>query len=283
MKRNPVLGITFALPAILLLIAFLIYPTIRTVQLSFTNSGLLGGGEYVGLDNYVRLFTNDKAFFNIEDIARNGYPSGAVFTTILWLVLFTTVTVGLGVIIAVAANAVRYEVLVKTIIFVPLAISFTAAGIIWRFVYSPDEKTGILNALLVGFIPGADPINFLGRGDIINFAIIAAGIWLYTGFCMVIISAALKGLPGEVLEAARVDGANNWSLFWKVIVPLLWPTIVVVSTTMIINVLKAFDLVFVMTEGTGGPRRAAGIIGFVMYNEAFQNNKFGYGAAVAVI
>lgn len=279
MKRNPVLGITFALPAVILLILFLIYPTIRTIQLSFTTGLGFRADQYIGLDNYVNLFTRDRFFFNINSFP----PSGAVFTTILWLFMFTIVTVGLALIVAVMANTVRYEVLVKTIIFIPMAISFTAAGVIWRFVYTPDARTGILNALLVSLIPGAEPIAFLGRVDTVNFAIIAAGVWLYTGFCVVIISAALKGLPGEVLEASRVDGANSWQMFWRIIVPMLWPTLVVVGTTMIINVLKAFDLVYVMTNGTGDPRGAARIIGFSMYFETFQNGRPGYGAAIAVI
>ena len=183
--------------------------------------------------------------------------------------------------VAVLANAVRYEVLIKTIIFIPMAISFTAAGIIWRFVYSPDEKTGILNAILVGLIPSTDPIPWLGRIDIVNVALIIAGIWIWTGFCMVILSAALKGLPQEVMEAAHVDGANSWQTFWRITIPMLLPTISVITTTMIINVLKAFDIVYIMTAG--GPRGASRIIGFTMYWETFQNGKPGYGAAVAVI
>jgi alpha-glucoside transport system permease protein len=176
---------------------------------------------------------------------------------------------------------VRYEVLIKTIIFVPMAISFTAAGIIWRFVYSADTKAGVLNALLAGLIPSFKPIAWLGRVDVVNIAVIIAGVWIWTGFCMVIISASLKGLPKEVLEAATVDGANNWQVFRRVMIPMLWPTIVVVGTTMIINVLKAFDLVYIMTAGN--PRGASRIIGFTMYWETFNNGLPGKGSAVAVI
>lgn len=277
MKRNPALGFGFALPAIALIFLFLIYPTLRTIQLSFTTGMGFVADDPVGFNNYINLFTRDRFFFNVNDFP----PSGAVFTTIMWLVLFTSLTVGLGLIVAVLANAVKYEVLVKTIIFLPMAISFTAAGIIWRFVFTPDERTGVLNALLTGVIPGFEAVPWLGRVDLVNFAIIIAAVWLYTGFCTVIISAALKGLPGEVLEAARVDGANSWELFWRVIVPMIWPTLVVVATTMIINVLKAFDLVYIMTNG--GPRGASRIIGFTMYFETFQNGRPGIGAAVAVI
>ncbi len=277
MSQKHWLGYLFILPAVVLIIFFLIYPTIRTIQLSFDTGMGFTTTEFVGLDNYINLFTRDRLFFNISTWP----PSGAVFNTILWLILFTFGTVGIGLIVAVLANSVRYEVLIKTIIFIPMAISFTAAGVIWRFVYSPDPNTGVLNALLVGLIPSAEPIPWLGRTDIVNYALIIAGIWLWTGFCVVILSAALKGLPGEVLEAARVDGANAWQSFWGVTFPMLWPTILVIATTMIINVLKAFDLVYIMTQG--GPRGASRIIGFSMYFETFQNGKPGYGAAIAVI
>ena len=277
MSRKSRLGYLFILPAVVLIVIFLIYPTIRTIQLSFDTGLGFTTSEFVGLDNYVNLFTRDRLFFNISSWP----PSGAVFNTILWLILFTVGTVGFGLLVAVLANSVRYEVLIKTIIFVPMAISFTAAGIIWRFVYSPDPNTGILNALLVGLIPGASPIPWLGRTDIVNYALIASGIWLWTGFCMVILSAALKGLPTEVLEAAKVDGANPWQSFWRITFPMLWPTIMVITTAMIINVLKAFDLVYIMTQG--GPRGSSRIIGFSMYWETFQNGKPGYGAAIAVI
>ena len=277
MSRKSRLGYLFILPAVVLIVVFLIYPTIRTIQLSFDTGLGFTTSEFVGLDNYVNLFTRDRLFFNISSWP----PSGAVFNTLLWLILFTVGTVGFGLLVAVLANSVRYEVLIKTIIFVPMAISFTAAGIIWRFVYSPDPNSGILNALLVALVPGSSPIPWLGRTDIVNYALIASGIWLWTGFCMVILSAALKGLPTEVLEAAKVDGANPWQSFWRITFPMLWPTIMVITTAMIINVLKAFDLVYIMTQG--GPRGSSRIIGFSMYWETFQNGKPGYGAAIAVI
>ncbi len=277
MKSNPVLGWAFALPAIALIIVFLIYPTIGTIQLSFDTGLGFKPTEYVGLDNFVNLFTKDRFFFSTTSFP----PTGAFFTTILWLILFTLGTVGFGMVVAILANSVRYEVLIKTIIFVPMAISFTAAGIIWRFVYSPDANTGILNAVLSALIPSFEPIAWLGRTDVVNFAVIVAGIWIWTGFCMVIISAALKGLPKEVLEASHVDGANSIQTFRFVMFPMLWPTIVVVGTTMIINVLKAFDLVYIMTSGN--PRGASRIIGFTMYWETFNNGRPGYGSAVAVI
>jgi len=276
-SKNNLLGWSFVFPAVILITAFLIYPTLRTIQLSFDTGLGFTTSQYVGLDNYTNLFTRDRFFFDIDQFP----PGGAVFNTVVWLVLFTAGTVGIGLVVAVLANGVRYEVLIKTIIFVPMAISFTAAGIIWRYVYSPDPNSGILNAILIGLIPTATPIPWLGRIDIVNIALIVAGIWIWTGFCMVILSAALKGLPQEVMEAARVDGANSWQTFSRITIPMLLPTIAVITTTMVINVLKAFDLVYIMTAG--GPRGASRIIGFTMYWETFQNGKPGYGAAVAVI
>jgi len=277
MKTNPLIGILLLLPAGVLIVAFLLYPTLRTIQLSFDTGAGFTLTKYVGLDNYINLFTHDRQFFDIHQFP----PGGAVFTTILWLVMFTVGTVGIGLAVAVMANSVRYEVLIKTIIFVPMAISFTAAGIIWLFVYSPDPKVGVLNAVLTSIIPGMDPIPWLGRSSLVNFAVIIAGIWIWTGFCMVILSAALKGLPQEVIEAALVDGATPWQSFWRITLPMLWPTIVLVGTSMVINVLKAFDIVFVMTQGN--PAGASRIIGFTMYWEVFQNGRVGYGSAVAVI
>jgi alpha-glucoside transport system permease protein len=299
MKTNPLLGWAFALPALTLITIFLIYSTIKTILLSFDTGAGFGFSEYVGTDNYVTLFTKDRYFFHLDDAEFDKFPpslpTGAVFNTARWLVLFTLGTVGIGLIVAVMANSVQYEVLIKTIIFIPMAISFTAAGIIWRFVYSPDPKTGILNALLQPFtsgeeavtlfgetiIPVGGTIAWLGKTNLVNYAIIISAIWIWTGFCTVILSAGLKSLPQEVIEAARVDGANGWQVFWRITVPMLWPTILVVTTTMIINVLKAFDLVFIMTNG--GPRNASRIIGFTMYFETFNNGKAGYGSAVAVI
>jgi len=179
----------------------------------------------------------------------------------------------------VLANTVRYEVIIKTIIFVPMGISFTATGIIWRFVYSNDPNTGVLNAILTALIPGFSPVAWLGRQDLVSLALIVTAIWTSTGFAMVVFSAALKSLPGEVLEAALVDGATSWKRFWQIILPMLSPTTIVLVTTSVIYVLKAFDLVYIMAHDN----TAARIIGFSMYTETFDSVRPGYGSAIAVI
>jgi alpha-glucoside transport system permease protein len=172
----------------------------------------------------------------------------------LWLLLMVPGVVVVGLIFALLTDRVRYEPLAKSILFLPMAISFIGAGVIWRFVYyiqtGGGSQIGLLNGILVKL--GFQPVAFISDARINNFALMIVGVWLWAGFCMTILSAAVKGLPTEVLEASRVDGANEWNVFWRVMLPMILPTVVVVTTTMVINVLKIFDIVFVMTGGNFG-------------------------------
>ena len=261
-------------PAALLLLVFLVFPAVYTVALSFDRGR---GGEFtewVGFDNYIRLFTNDPNFLRL------GFPpAGALWNNVLWIVFYTSLCVLLGLIIAVMATRVRYEALIKAIVFLPMAIAATAVAIIWRFVYFPSSETGLLNAILGIFNTG--PVAFLGSPDTVNWALIAVGVWGSVGFATVILSAAIKGISSEVLEAARVDGANETQIFWRIIVPMVSLPISVVAVTLIVNVIKLFDLIYVMTAG--GPGTSSRVIAFSMYQEAFPAGRFGYGAAIAVI
>ncbi len=231
----------------------------------------------MGLDNYVRLLTSDRFFLKLDEWP----PSGAVINTVLWMVLFTAGTVGIGMLVAVLADRVRYEKVVKAAIFLPIVVSATAASVIFRFVYSPDRTIGVLNAALTGIFPSLEPLPWLGRISLVNSAVIGAGIWIYVGLAMVVLSAAYKALDKEVLEAAEVDGANSWQSFWRISVPMMTQPITFVVIFMIITALKMIDLVLVMTEG--GPRAASRIIGFTMYWEVFNNGLVGYGSAVAMV
>jgi alpha-glucoside transport system permease protein len=264
----------FMAPAGLLLLVFLVFPAFYTFALAF-NRGRGGGfTEWVGFDNYIRLFTNDPNFLRL------GFPpSGALWNNVLWLIFYTSLCVLLGLIIAVMATRVRYEALIKAIVFLPMAIAATAIAIIWRFVYFPSSETGLLNALL-GTV-GAGPVAFLGSPDTVNWALIAVGVWGSVGFATVILSAAIKGISSEVLEAARVDGANETQIFWRIIVPMVSLPISVVAVTLTVNVIKLFDLIYVMTQG--GPGASSRVIAFSMYQEAFPAGQFGYGAAIAVV
>jgi alpha-glucoside transport system permease protein len=187
-----------------------------------------------------------------------------------------------GLLLAVLSDRVKFEKPVKSLIFMPMAISFVAMAIIWQFVYyykDPSEpQTGILNAIIVNLFHGL-PITWIQDTRFNNFALIFIGVWGATGFAMVILSAALKGIPGELLEAARVDGANEGTIFRRIILPLMMPTIVVVGTTMVIFALKAFDVVYVMTAGN----YATDILARRMYSELYNAGNYANASGLAVI
>jgi alpha-glucoside transport system permease protein len=253
-------------PAVLFLFVFLIYPTINTIVLSFLDAQ---SKNFVGLDNYV-WFIQDRG--TIE----------ALRNSVLWVVFMTAGVVGLGLLIAILVDRVRYEPIAKSVIFVPLAISFVAAGIIWQFMYQYQDpsrpQTGTLNAL-IGLI-GLGPTRFTQEEPLNNFALIFIGIWMWTGFAMVILSAGLKGISTELLEAARVDGANEWQVFKGIILPLLMPTIFVVGTTIVITALKSFDIVFTVTNGNFG----TDVIAREMWQQMFTPpGNFGRASAVAIV
>jgi alpha-glucoside transport system permease protein len=253
------------LPALLFLFVFLVYPTINTVVLSFLDKA---SKNFVGLNNYNYFITSPDTLISLRN-------------NIIWLVLLTLFAVGAGLIIAILVDRVRFESVAKSVIFVPLAISFVGASIIWRFVYDYQpagaSQTGLLNAGVTAV--GFQPIAWIQTAPINTIALIVVAAWTWTGFCMVILSAALKGISVELLEAARVDGANELQVFRGITFPLLLPTIAVVSTTMVITALKAFDIVYVMTSGNFDTN----VIANQMYKELFTNNQPGRASAIAVV
>lgn len=254
-------------PAVLFLVVFLVYPALNTAGISLFNAD---STRFVGLANYAYVFTAQDMLIAFKN-------------NILWLVLFTLLTVTFGLIIAVLFDRVHYEAAAKALIFLPMAISFVAAGVIWKLMYDFKPaglpQTGTVNAILTTAIPSFQPQAWLFNPSTNNPGLIAVGVWMWTGFCMVILSAGLKGIPTEILEAARVDGANEWQVFWRIILPMLSSTITVVATTMIINSLKAFDIIYVMTNGNYGTE----VIANRMYKEMFNFHQFGRASAIAVI
>ena len=253
-------------PAVLFLVVFLIYPTLNTLVLSFLDAS---SKNFVGVDNYVWFF-NDPGTLE------------ALKNSVLWVVFMTAGVVGLGLLIAILVDRIRYEPVAKSVIFVPLAISFVAAGVIWQFMYQYQDptrpQTGTLNAL-IGLV-GLGPTRFTQEQPINNFSLIFIGIWMWTGFAMVILSAGLKGISIELLEAARVDGANEWQVFRGIILPLLMPTIFVVGTTIVITALKSFDIVFTVTNGNFG----TDVIAREMWQQMFTPpGNFGRASAVAIV
>ncbi len=254
-------------PALAFLIVFLIYPTLNTLVLSFQDRF---SRTFVGLDNYAWFF-GDPATLE------------ALRNSVLWVVFMTGGVVGLGLLIAILVDRVRYEPVAKTAIFVPLAISFVAAAIIWQFMYQfrppGSPQTGTINAL-VGLV-GLGPVDYIRERSFLldNFALIFIGVWMWTGFAMVILSAGLKGISVELLEAARVDGANEWHVFRGIILPLLMPTIFVVGTTIVITALKSFDIVYTLTNGAFG----TDVVARKMFFEMFTTQHFGRASAVAIV
>ena len=268
----------FAAPALIALTLFFVYPTIVTIFLSFTRGTITTPAkEFVGLDNYRILLSEDRFFLSVED----GVFSGALVNSFAWLIIFPTAIVLIGLLVAVLADKVKYEAIIKSIMFMPMAISATAAAVIFRLLYNQDPNRGSLNALLASLFPNFEPIAFLGSVEFANLAVIFAGVWISTGLSVVVLSAAYKAVPAEIHEAGRIDGASAWQLFWRVSLPMLSGPVTFIAVTMIINALKMIDLVLVMTKGA--PRGATRIIGYTVFWETFNNNRSGYGSAVAVI
>ncbi|HEV2582886.1 MAG TPA: sugar ABC transporter permease [Ktedonobacteraceae bacterium] len=252
-------------PTVLLILAFFIYPLFQTLVFSFQNAD---STKFVGLKNYQFVFTDPDM---LESLRNN----------LLWLVLATILTVGLGLIVAVLVDRVKIEAIIKSALFIPMALSFVAASVIWKFVYdyAPPGSTqlGLLNAFLGLF--GGQPQTWLQNPAIANFALIAIYTWMWTGFSMVIISAALKGIPDDVIEAAKMDGANRVTMFWRIMVPMIAPTLGVVTTTMLINILKIFDVIYVETGGNYGTN----VVAYQFYNQLFTFGNYGRGSALAIL
>jgi len=265
----------FSAPAAILLIVFLVYPTIYTIGLAF-NRGRQGAfTQWVGFDNFTQLFTNDPAFINFSTFP----PTGAIWNNVLWIIFYTGFVLALGLLVATLASRVRYEAIIKAIVFLPMAIAATALAVIWKFVYAPDANTGLLNAVLG--VAHLGPVSWLGNPAFVNGALIAAGTWASVGFATVILSAALKGIPAEVLESARTEGANERQIFFRIILPMVSLPMSVLAVTLIVNVIKLFDLIFVMTNG--GPGTASRGIAFTFYQDGLASGQFGKAAAVAVV
>ena len=257
----------FVGPGVAILFWFLAIPVVRTLILSF--NGPTGKG-FVGFDNYKFAFT-DRIM--LETFRNN----------LLWMVFGTFFCVSLGLLIAVLADRSRYEAIYKAIIFMPMAISFVGAGVIWKFIYtykgegSGISEIGLLNAIVLAMGGTSQP--WLSQPPWNNFLLIVIMVWLQTGFAMVIISSAIKGIPSELLEAARIDGATEIQLFFKIIIPTIQGTLLTVTTTIVIFSLKLFDIVRVMTGGNNGTN----VIANEFYLQRFTYGNAGRASAIAII
>jgi alpha-glucoside transport system permease protein len=254
-------------PALVFLAAFLVVPAAETVRLSLLDPR---SGAFVGLRHYAFVFTD-------------GEMRVALRNNVVWLVGFAGLTVSAGLAMALLVDRVRYRAAATSALFLPMAVSFVAAGVVWKFVYefrpAGAPQIGLLNALWLAVRPDAQPVAWLVDPAINTPALIGVGVWVWAGFCLVIFAAALRSVPAEILDAARVDGAGEWQLAARVILPLLGPTVAVVATTMVIFALKAFDIVYVMTNGNFGTE----VIASRMYKEMFTFRHAGRASAIAVV
>jgi alpha-glucoside transport system permease protein len=257
----------YILPAYLAITLYLIYPSILAVRASFKDAT---GDSWVGLQNYTSLLTN------------NNFQS-TLFNTFLWIVIVPSVTIILGLAIATLSDRLRprYENLAKTIVFMPMAISLVGAATVWRFVYAyrpkGQDQVGLQNAIVTQL--GIDPVPWIQQDDwkLNSLLLMVMLLWAQIGFGMVLLSAAIKGVPTDTLEAARIDGANDRQIFFRVVVPQIMGTIITVFVTVLIATLKTFDVVYVMTNG----QFDTNILGVEFYRQLTTN--FNNGAAAAIV
>ncbi|WP_425955759.1 carbohydrate ABC transporter permease [Xylanimonas sp. McL0601] len=252
----PVLGLAFGL----------IYPAIETIRNSFLDPNR----QFVGFDNYVTAFTESQFLL----VLRN---------TAIWVIVAPILSTFFGLVYAVVVDRSRFERFAKALIFLPMAISMVGASIIWRFVYEfrpvqgNIQQIGLLNQVLVWL--GIPPQQFLIDQPWNTFFLIVVLIWIQTGFAMTLLSAAVKAIPDDIVEAARLDGLSGVKMFRYITVPSIRPTLVVVVTTIAITTLKIFDIVRTMTAGNFG----TSVVALEFYNQSFRLNNAGLGAALAVL
>jgi alpha-glucoside transport system permease protein len=262
--KDKVTIVGFLAPAAILMLVGLVYPAVQTSLLAFTNSS----GQPNGVDNFVWMFTQPEALATLRN-------------TVIWTILVPLLSTGFGLAYAVFIDKARGEKVLKALVFMPMAISFVGAGIIWKLVYDyrgPGiEQTGVINAVRVAL--GMDPKQFLLDAPENTIFLIIVMVWIQTGFAMVILSAAIKGVPMELVEAARLDGANPWQQFRNVTVPGIRGSLVVVLTTITIATLKVFDIVRTMTAGN----YETSVVANEMYTQAFRAGEPGRGAALALV
>jgi alpha-glucoside transport system permease protein len=265
--RSVAVALVFAGPGIILLFWALLVPTIRSLWFSFFDAT---GSKFVFLDNYAFAFTDPVM---LEAFRNN----------LLWMFFGTITCVSLGLIIAVLADRTRQEKLIKSLIFMPMAISFVGAGVIWKFIYAYKgegvniAEIGLLNAMVTAF--GGESQAWLLVPFWNNFFLIIIMVWLQTGYAMVILSSAIKAIPESINEAARVDGANAVGIFFRITIPYILPTIITVATTILIFSLKLFDIVRVMTGGNFGTN----VIANEFYLRQFSYGNSGQASAIAIV
>ena len=266
-RGDRIVAYSYLAPTLIMLIVGLVYPGVRTIYQSFFNAA---GNAFIGLDNYQTIFTDGDQL----TVLRN---------TVFWVVVTPFVATAVGLLYAILVDKARLESFAKSLIFLPMAISFVGASIIWSFVYAyrPDQanvkQIGLLNQVLVWL--GGTPQQWLVESPLNTFLLIVIMIWIQAGFAMTVLSAAIKAIPDDIIEAARLDGVTPWGMFRFVTLPAIRPAVVVVLTTIGIGTLKVFDIVRTVTGGQFN----TSVIANEFYSQSFRSDNQGLGAALAVL
>ncbi|WP_183222355.1 carbohydrate ABC transporter permease [Actinoplanes campanulatus] len=266
-KRDRAVAALYLLPTVLMLGVGLLYPGVRTVYQSFFDASL---SNFIGLDNYTKIFTDAEQL----TVLRN---------TAFWVLVTPFAATGIGLLYAILVDKARLESFAKALIFLPMSISFVAASVIWKFMYEyrPDQRNvqqiGLVNQVIVWL--GGEPVQLLIESPLNTFLLIVVMIWIQAGFAMTVLAAAIKAIPDDIIEAARLDGVGPWGMFRFVTLPAIRPAVVVVMTTIAIGTLKVFDIVQTMTGG----RFDTNVIANEFYSQSFRSNDKGLGSALAVV
>lgn len=265
----------FLVPTLLLLTLFVIFPVVNTIYISFLDQE----GEFVGLDNYEEVF-GKRDFWNPQNLVEGKSPPyGALIHNGIWILIHLPLSLFFGLLLAILLRDVKGGAIIKSTVFLGMIIPLIVGGILLRFIY--DDRAGILNGFL----------RIVGLGDLtrtwtaypqtILIALIMGSVWIWTGFSMIVYSAGLEGIPGELFEAAKIDGASRWRTFRRITLPMLKPATIVVITMTLLWELKLFDLVWVIQQG--GPGGASTVMAVEMYLEAFYAFNLGTASAIATL
>jgi multiple sugar transport system permease protein len=278
LKIGAEVSIPFLVPAFLLLVIFVFYPVVQTVYQSFLAQGT---GPFVGLQNYnYVLFEKIHPLINIPNIQLGTFPLGALIHNIMWIVIQLPLVVIFGLGFAVLLRGVRGGSIIKSIVFLGVVIPMVVGGVLFRFIY--DQDAGVVNAFLRLIGLGSFTRNWLAFSQTALISLILGSVWIWTGFAMIIYSAGLEGIPSDLYEAAEIDGTSRWKTFWRITVPMLNSTTLVVVTLTVLWELKVFDIVYVAT--LGGPGGASSVMAYDMWVEAFTPpQNFGSASAIAVL
>jgi multiple sugar transport system permease protein len=275
--RRKIVPLLFLLPASILLAVFVLYPVVSTIYLSFLNQH----GEFAGLGNYAAIF-GDSDFWSPGNLVEGKPPPyGALIHNGIWVLVHLPLSLFFGLLLAVLLRDVKGGAIIKSTVFLGVVIPMIVGGVLLRFIY--DARAGIINAFLTSIGLGYLVRTWTAFPDTILIALILGSVWIWTGFSMIVYSAGLEGIPVELFEAAKIDGASRWRTFWRITVPMLKPATIIVVTMTLLWELKIFDIVWVVQQG--GPSGGSMVMAVLMYLSAFLNipQEFHIASAIATM